>query len=76
MRNTEWILVSNFPGFEKPVLVTDGKMVLIARLNEIRQVTTKESHSTYLEFLEGETGYENLWFTPTHWMNLPEPPAP
>ena len=66
----EWFDFTQIPAFNVPVLVTDGKRVLIARLETI----TKTKEYEGFTFLENETGYENLWITPTHWMPLPEPP--
>lgn len=70
----EWISIHTFPPLDYPILVTDGNKILLARLNEIRRTTTKEADSTDLDFLEGASGYDNLWITPTHWMRLPDLP--
>jgi len=66
----KWFDLNIMPDFNVPILVTDGKRVLIARLESI----TKTKDSDSLSFLENESGYENLCITPTHWMPLPEPP--
>lgn len=66
----EWIDISQqAPEFEVPILVSGDGKILIARL--VAQVTSKGS--TSFEFQSGESGYDDLWIAPTHWMPLPEP---
>lgn len=64
----EWIdIKKTIPDFETPILVCGENKIFIARL--VRKSQTIDSVS--LEFQVGDSGLEDLWITPTHWMPLP-----
>ena len=66
-----WIdIEEQHPDFEVPIIVFGEGRVCIARL--MRKGITKDTVS--LDFQEGDSGLEDLWITPTHWLALPEKP--
>lgn len=67
----EWIdITEKCPDFETPILVCGEGRVVIARLTA-KRITID---SATLDFQLGDSGYEDLWITPTHWMPLPAIP--
>lgn len=67
---SEWKSVDEtLPDFYVPVLVSDGKNVWSAKLEEIAGIVYGWSPHGYDSFdIEAEFG------EPTHWMVMPEPP--
>ena len=64
----KWISVNDeLPDFGVPVLVS-GEEVDIARLESI----LRSSSGVSLSWYHGKTGYDNCWYTITHWQKLPE----
>lgn len=67
---THWIdIADQTPDFEKTIIVSGEGRVCLARL--VQKIISKDSQT--LGFQVGDSGYEDLWITPTHWMPLPEP---
>lgn len=67
----DWIEITNkHPDFEEPVLVFGEGRTTIARLS----TKTEGKEILSFNFLAGDSGYDNLWIIPTHWMPLPKPP--
>lgn len=60
------------PEFDVPILVTGENRVAIARLLRKVVSSTSDSSTKTFEFLEGDSGHETLWITPTHWMPIPD----
>jgi hypothetical protein len=64
MDDNYWQLIAfEYPRFDKPVLVTDGKSHRIYILRLKQKIKFWESMSS-----------NNMTYYPTHWMNLPELP--
>lgn len=67
----EWIDINEkCPDFETPILVCGEGRVVIARLTAKMVTIAKVT----LDFQLGDSGLEDLWITPTHWMPLPALP--
>lgn len=65
-----WNKISDLtPDFGVPILVAGENKVFIARLESI--VITADSKS--YTFLEGLTGYDELYITPTHFIKITYP---
>lgn len=65
-----WTKISDLtPDFGIPILVAGEGKVFIARLESI--VVTADSKS--YTFLEGSTGYDELYITPTHFIKITYP---
>lgn len=67
----EWIdIKKQMPELEVPVLVFGEGRISVARMDSF----TTSSIGVSFVFLSGDSGYDSIWITPTHWMPLPEPP--
>lgn len=67
----KWIsLKEERPEYDEPVLVFGEGTICTARLHSI----TQTADSISLRFHENTFGYEELWFTPTHFIRIPPEP--
>jgi hypothetical protein len=84
--NLDWYPIQDgspdLPDFEVPVLVSklpEGSiksLVTVARLDSVTKFMSKGEVTRSYRWLDGESGYDDAWYTVIAWKPLPKPYQP